>query len=75
MTTLEEKLSGWTGPSSETERDKQERTERMIRQAVNDHAAFKDCRRGVYVKGSYANKTNVRPDSTSKPVTRLRKYR
>jgi hypothetical protein len=32
MTTdLESLLSNWTGPSSATEQDKQERTERMIR--------------------------------------------
>jgi predicted nucleotidyltransferase len=60
---LEDKLKGWTGPSSDTERDKQERTERMIRQAVDSHPAFRGCRPSVYAKGSYANKTNVRTDS------------
>jgi hypothetical protein len=61
--TLEEKLGGWTGPSSDTEQDKQERTERMIRQAVKDHPPFKGCNLGIYAKGSYANNTNVRADS------------
>lgn len=61
--TLEEKLSGWTGPSSDTEQDKQDRTERMIREAVKEHAAFDDCDLKVYAKGSYANNTNVRTDS------------
>lgn len=60
---LEEKLSGWTGPSSSTEQDKQERTERMIREAVKGHAAFNNCTLKVYAKGSYANNTNVRADS------------
>lgn len=60
---LEDKLSGWTGPSSQTEREKQERTERMIRQAVDNHPAFKKCRLGIFAKGSYANKTNVKLDS------------
>ena len=49
---LEDKLKGWTKPSSgsdserdsDSEREKQERTERMIRQAVDNHPAFKDCR-------------------------------
>lgn len=60
---LEEKLSGWTGPSSDTEQDKQDRTERMIRQAIDSHEAFINCSLKVYAKGSYANNTNVRSDS------------
>ncbi|GAB3228129.1 hypothetical protein GCM10027447_19930 [Glycomyces halotolerans] len=60
---LEDKLSGWTGPSSYTEKDKQERTERMIRDAVNAHPPFEDCTISVYAKGSYANNTNVTSDS------------
>jgi hypothetical protein len=56
-------LSGWTGPSSDTEQDKQERTERMVRQAIDAHAALTDCSLHVYTKGSYVNKTNVRSDS------------
>src|SRR5665648_567183 len=61
--TLEEKLAGWTGPSSSTEQDKQERTERMIREAVAAHDAFKGSAYNIYAKGSYANNTNVRSDS------------
>lgn len=60
---LEDKLSGWTGPSSDTEKDKQERTERMIREAINSHTPFDDCSLKVFAKGSYANNTNVRSDS------------
>jgi tRNA nucleotidyltransferase (CCA-adding enzyme) len=60
---LEDKLAGWTGPSSDTEQDKQERTERMIREAVQAHPAFKGYAFNVYAKGSYANNTNVRADS------------
>ena len=60
---LEKRLSGWTGPSSATEQDKQERTERMIREAVKEHAAFDGCNLNVYAKGSYANNTNVKTDS------------
>lgn len=63
MTALETKLAGWTGPSSATEQDKQDRTERMIREAINAHAAFESLSRKVYAKGSYANNTNVRADS------------
>jgi len=60
---LEDKLAGWTGPSSDTEQDKQERTERMIRQAIDSHEAFNNCSLKVFAKGSYANNTNVRSDS------------
>jgi hypothetical protein len=60
---LEDKLSGWTGPSSATEKDKQDRTERMIREAIAAHAPFNSYSLKVYAKGSYANNTNVRLDS------------
>jgi hypothetical protein len=59
----EEQLSGWTGPSSATEQDKQDRTERMIRQAVDEHAAFDTVNLTIFAKGSYANNTNVRVES------------
>ncbi|WP_198342168.1 hypothetical protein [Nitrosococcus watsonii] len=60
---LEDKLAGWTGPSSDTEKDKQDRTERMIREAINAHEPFNNCSLKVFAKGSYANNTNVRTDS------------
>ncbi|KRB80090.1 hypothetical protein ASE01_00865 [Nocardioides sp. Root190] len=60
---LEAKLQGWTGPSSTTEQEKQERAERMVRQAVTSHPAFDGYAFRVYAKGSYANNTNVRSDS------------
>lgn len=60
---LEEKLSRWTGPSSDTEQEKQDRTERMIRQSIDSHEPFNNCSLKVYAKGSYANNTNVRSDS------------
>lgn len=60
---LEDKLSGWTGPSSNTEKDKQDRTERMVREAINSHTPFDNCSLKVFAKGSYANNTNVRSDS------------
>lgn len=63
MTALETKLAGWTGPSSTTEQVKQDRTERMIREAINAHEPFQTLSRKVYAKGSYANNTNVRADS------------
>src|SRR5436309_42075 len=60
---LEETLKGWTGPSSDTEQENQERTCRMVREAIDSHVAFKDCSLSIYAKGSYANSTNVKADS------------
>lgn len=63
MTALEDTLARWTGPSSATEQDKQDRTERMVREAVRDHPGFSGCDLSVHTKGSYPNNTNVRTDS------------
>jgi hypothetical protein len=60
---LDDTLRGWTGPSSDTEQEKQERTERMVREAIQAHEAFDGVRLSVYAKGSYANNTNVKADS------------
>jgi hypothetical protein len=60
---LEDTLDSWTAPSSDTEQEKQERTERMVREAIDAHAPFATCGLSVYAKGSYANNTNVRADS------------
>lgn len=60
---LEQDLHAWTGPSSPTEQDKQDRTERMVREAVAEHPELVDCDLRVFAKGSYANNTNVRVDS------------
>lgn len=63
MANLEEQLTGWTAPSSDSEQEKQDRTERMIRDAVTWHQSFADSSLRVFAKGSYANKTNIRVDS------------
>ena len=59
----EEALAGWTRPSSDGEQEKQDRTERMIREAIAEHEPLVNCALRVYAKGSYANNTNVRADS------------
>jgi hypothetical protein len=59
----EEKLASWTGPSSDAEQEKQDLTERMIREAIAAHAAFDGVNLSIYAKGSYANNTNVKFDS------------
>jgi hypothetical protein len=63
MASLEDKLVSWTGPSSATEQDKQDRTERMVKDAARDHPGFQNCTLTVYTKGSYPNNTNVKADS------------
>jgi hypothetical protein len=60
---LEDTLISWTKPSSDSEQEKQDRAERMIRQAIDAHEPFGECRLSIYAKGSYANNTNVRSDS------------
>lgn len=59
----EEQLAAWTGPSSATESEKQERTERMVREAISAHAPFEGVSISVKAKGSYPNNTNVRQES------------
>jgi hypothetical protein len=58
-------VSRWIQPSSASEKDRQDRAERMVREAVAACRDF-DGYRGsirVYTKGSYPNETNVRLDS------------
>lgn len=56
-------LSQWIKPSSDDEQTQQDRAERMVKDAVQAHDAFKSADLKVYAKGSYANNTNVRRDS------------
>jgi hypothetical protein len=56
-------LSAWIQPSSNNEKDQQDRAERMITDAIEAHPAFAETNIDVYAKGSYANNTNVRRDS------------
>ncbi len=63
MTALEDKLKGWTGRSSNSEQEKQDRAERMVQEAVQSHSAFDGVGLSVFAKGSYKNNTNVRSDS------------
>jgi len=56
-------LSQWIQPSSDDEQEQQDRAERMVREAIKAHAAFKGSDISIYTKGSYPNNTNVRRDS------------
>lgn len=65
MTSLERQnlINQWRAPSSLTEKDSQDRAERMVKDAVAYHQAFSAINPRVFPKGSYANNTNVKLDS------------
>lgn len=63
MTTWEDRLASWTGPASDSEDEKRQRTERQIKEAIRAHPRLSQENLSVYAKGSYANNTNVRADS------------
>ncbi|WP_327427296.1 nucleotidyltransferase domain-containing protein [Streptomyces sp. NBC_01236] len=63
MSVLEEKLARYKAPSSNTEQEKQERAERMVRKAVEGWNGFDGIGIRFLPKGSYKNNTNVRADS------------
>lgn len=56
-------LSAWIKPSSDSEKDRQDRAERMVKDAIKSWPAFEDITPVIYTKGSYPNNTNVRTDS------------
>jgi hypothetical protein len=59
----EDTLSNWTKPPSDSEEDKLSNSERMVREAINDHDPLKNKSTDVFGQGSYANNTNVRLNS------------
>lgn len=60
MSKLEQRLHGYAARSSRTERERQERALRMVREALERSAALDGIEWKLVVKGSYANATNVR---------------
>ncbi|MFF7990497.1 hypothetical protein ACFZDG_11995 [Kitasatospora xanthocidica] len=61
----QELIKKWISPSTEAEAVRQDRAERMVKDAIGAHDAFDDVRSDLTVvaKGSYPNNTNVRSDS------------
>jgi hypothetical protein len=59
----ETKFLSWRSPPSETEIDKIERTERMIREAIANDIFLSLLNLKIIVQGSYSNNTNVRGES------------
>lgn len=53
----------WSKPSSDTEDQKAQNVERMIRAAISENAVLSKLNISVFAQGSYKNNTNVRKDS------------
>lgn len=56
-------FSGWTGPASDSEQDRYERTREEINEALASSSALHGYSFEVHAKGSYPNFTNVVADS------------
>lgn len=65
-------LSGWVKPSSDSEKARQDRAERMVRDAIESWPAFDGVDYDIYTKGSYPNNTNVKADSDVDVVVECR---
>lgn len=59
----EETLNNWRRPPSNTEENKLENAERMIKEAIAENEELNAMNINIYGKGSYANDTNVRLNS------------
>lgn len=59
----ESTFRAWAKPSSDTEQERSENAERMIREAIYSSAALSGRNVDVFAQGSYRNNTNVRRDS------------
>lgn len=59
----EQTFRNWSKPSSDTEQEKCENAERMIREAITENQALSKLDVKVFAQGSYKNNTNVRLDS------------
>ncbi len=53
----------WAKPSSDTEQQKCDNANRMIRDAINGDSVLSNKNIDVFAQGSYRNNTNVRQDS------------
>ena len=59
----EETFRSWSKPGSDTEQDRCENAERMIKEAIQQSRALSGRTIEVFAQGSYRNGTNVRLDS------------
>ena len=68
----EDTFRSWSKPSSETEQEKCDNAERMIREAIAEHTCLSGRQVDVFAQGSYRNNTNVRADSDVDVCVRCR---
>ena len=59
----QDKFTRWAQSPSQTEQEKAERSERMIRAAINAYEPLASRSVSTFAQGSYRNRTNVRADS------------
>lgn len=59
----EETLTNWTKPPSDSEQNKLENSERMVRDAIRSDEKLKNKSTETFAQGSYANNTNVKLNS------------
>lgn len=59
----QDKFDRWAQRPSQTEQDKADRAERMIRDAIRSYTPLANRSISVFAQGSYRNRTNVRADS------------
>ena len=70
MDNWESVFQAWSKPASDSEEDRYQRTERMIRAALKSLEAFSGRSYTVFTQGSYRNNTNVRLESDVDIVVR-----
>lgn len=63
ISNLHTKISNWADPPSQTEIEKCERAERMVKEAIRSDHKLSGMSIRVFAKGSYANRTNIPADS------------
>ena len=70
----EDQFHTWSGPSSNTEGEKRDRTENAIREAMENSSELSDREVRVFAKGSYKSNTNVRLDSDVDVAVECREF-
>jgi hypothetical protein len=63
VTEWKQQFNAWSNGPSDTETQKCNNAERMVREAIAAHAAFSNLNIETFAQGSYRNRTNVRFES------------
>jgi hypothetical protein len=62
MRNWEQTFRDWSKPSSDTEQEKMQNAERMVRDAIRNYQKFRGMKIEVFAQGSYRNNTNVKQE-------------